>query len=226
MQKLSVAISFLFVSFTSTVAFAEDGILITAPSTCAEWKSGVNVDAGALDKLQKNAVSEKPEGALLYTKSQFVVLLAKNVAKAKNILATSKDKLPKTSDGLVDLRDITVNGFNLSGLNFDSVDFKGAEMNGADLSGSSFRGASLSKVELDGANLNNANLSYANLTKTKFKFASLCRATLVAADLDSAVLLGAYLKEAKLDTAKNIPAIIYQNALNILQFGLPVPPEN
>jgi hypothetical protein len=240
----------LLASLAITTAFAEDNIPVAAPvvvaptavapvaapavapapaapvSNCAEWKSGVAIDTEELNKLQKNVASDKPDSGLLYTKKQFVVLLGKNWAKAKDTLANSKAKLPRTSEGKVDLKDVTLNGFNLSGLNFDNVDFKGAEMNGADLSGASLRGASLAKVELDGANLNNANLSFANLTKTKFISASLCHATLVSAELEDAVLRGASLKDAKLDNAKNIPPNIYPNAQAILQFGLPVPPNN
>jgi len=197
-------------------------------STCAEWKSNVNIDMESLNKLQKNVAGDKPDTGMLYTKKQFVVLLGKNWAKAKEVLASTsfKAKLPRTSEGKVDLRDVTLDGFNLAGLNFDNVDFKGSELNGADLSDSSLRGASLAKVELEGANLNNANLSFAYLYKSKFKNASLCHATLTSADLDGADLRGAYVKDAKFDTAKNIPPVIYLNSTSIFQFGLPVPPEN
>lgn len=243
----------LLVAFTGVSAFAEDNLAASAPvaaaaivatpapaptpvavaapvlapaSTCAEWKSNTAIDTKDFDKLKKNAASEKPSNGLAYTKNQFVVLLGKNLAQAKEVLANSKAKLPKTREGKVDLTDVTLNGFNLTGLNLDNVDFKGAEMNGADLSGSSLRGASLSKVELEGANLNNTDLSFANLTKTKFISASLCHANLTSADLEDAVLRGAYLKDARLDSAKNIPPNIYPNAQGILQFGLPVPPLN
>lgn len=215
------------VAETPVVATIKAPVAVSAPDfLCAEWKSNVNIDVKELDNLQKKVARDKPEIGLLYTKKQFVVLLGKNLAKAKDILANSKAKLPRTSEGKVDLKDVTLNGFNLSGLNFDNVDFKGAEMNGVDLSDSSFRDASLAKAELEGANLNNANLSFANLTKTVFINASLCHATLVSAELEDAVLRGASLKDAKLDNAKNIPPNIYPNAQAILQFGLPVPPIN
>ena len=234
MQKLFSVSCALLAFFTVSSVFAEEtvpapaaaSVAVPATFVCAEWKSSVAVDTSALNKLQKNSAGDKPASGLSYTKDQFVVLLGKNLAKAKEMLANSKDKLPKTSEGKVDLKDVTLNGFNLSGLNFDNVDFKGSEMNSADLSGSSLRGASLAKVELEGANLNNTNLSFATLTKTKFIDASLCNASLANADIEDAVLRGAYLKDARLDHTKNIPLNIFQNAQAILHFGLPVPPNN
>lgn len=239
MQKfISISIA-LLASFTAFSVFADSSIPVPSanavvvpgiapPPTliCAEWKQSVAPDTAALNKLQKSSASDKPTGGASYTKNQFVVLLGKNLAKAKDMLANFKDKLPKTSEGKVDMKDVTLNGFNLSGLNFDNVDFKGSEMNGADLSGSSLREASLAKVELEGANLNNANLSFSTLTKTKFINASLCNASLANADIEDAVMRGAYLKDAKLDNTKNVPLNIFQNAQAILQFGLPVPPNN
>ncbi|MBI3479102.1 MAG: pentapeptide repeat-containing protein [Nitrosomonadales bacterium] len=201
-------------------AVAEEAV---PASFCAEWKSAVAVDTKGLDKLFINNAKEKPAEGMSYTKKQFAALLGKDLAAAKNVLAGSKDKLPKTSDGLVDLKDVMLNGFNLSGLNLDNVDFKGAEMNGADLSGSSLRGASLYKAELEGANLNHADLSYANAAKATLVKASLCQATLVAADFEDAEMLGAYVKGAKLDRASNVPKAIYLNADGVLHFGLPVP---
>jgi uncharacterized protein YjbI with pentapeptide repeats len=224
MQKY-ISIPCVLIAFVCAApAVAEEGSIMAA-SSCAEWKSGTNIDTEALDKLQRNAAGERPANGLAYTKNQFIVLLGKNLAKAKETLANAKDKLPKTSDGKVDLKDVTLNGFYLSGLNLDNVDFKGAEMNGADLSGSSLNGASFTKTELTGANFNNANLSYATLSKAKFNNASLCHASLVSADLEDAVFRGAYLKGAKLDMAKNIPKVLYLNAQNVLLFGLPVPVE-
>jgi uncharacterized protein YjbI with pentapeptide repeats len=214
----------LLLSISASTAFADDGIFGSA-SACAEWKSTVNVDTEALDRLQKNVASDKPASGLSYTKSQFVVLLSKNLVKAKDTLANSKDKLPKTSEGKLDLRDVSLNGFNLSGLNLDNVDFRGSEMSGVDLSGSSLNGASLSKTELSGANLSNANLSFASLSKAKLGNANLCHAILVSADLEDAVLRGAYLKGAKLDMAKNIPKVIYVNSQNVLTLGLSVPAD-
>jgi uncharacterized protein YjbI with pentapeptide repeats len=237
MQKFISISCALLAFFTASSVFAEStdpaptaaSVAVSIPTaptalTCVEWKSSIAVDTAALNKLQKNSASDKPASGLSYTKDQFVVLLGKNFAKAKEILANSKDKLSKTSEGKVDLKDVTLNGFNLSGLNFDNVDFKGSEMNGADLSGSSLRGASLAKVELEGANLNNANLAFATLTKTKFINASLCSASLATADLEDADMRGAYLKDARLDRTKNIPLNIFQNAQTILILGLPVPP--
>lgn len=225
MQKIISVSCALLASFTAAPALAEDTSSIFV-SACAEWKSNVPINLEALNKLQKNAASEKPANGLSYTKDQFVILLGKNPIAAKDALASYKNKLPKTSEGKVDLKNVTLNGFNLSGLNLDNVDFKGAEMNGADLSGASLRDASLYKAELEGANLNNTNLSFANASKSKLVNASLCHATLTATDLEDAVMRGAYLKGAKLDMAKNIPKTIYLNAQNLLNFGLPVPPEN
>lgn len=223
MHKLiSISCSLLFV--VAGTALAEDSV----PSTgqfCAEWKTTIAVNNEALDKLQKNVAGDKPASGLSYTKQQFVVLLGKNLEKAKNTLANSKDKLPKTGDGRVDLRDVTLNGYNLSGLNLDGVDFRGSEMNGVDLSNSSLIEASISKAELSEANLNNANLSRAILSKAKLTNASLCHATLTSADLEGAQLGGAYLKGAKFDMAKNIPKGVYLNSQNVLFFGLPVPAE-
>lgn len=225
MQKmLSASISCaLLVSASS--AFADESPAIFG-SPCAEWRSSVKIDTEALDKLKKNSATERPQNGLSQTKNQFIVLLGKNLVGARDTLANYKDKLPKTSDGMVDLRDAKLEGFNLSGLNFDNVDFKGAELNGADLSGSSLRGASLYKAELEGANLNNANLTFANAAKATLNGASLCQATLTETELEDAELKGAYLKGAKLDRAKHIPKSIYQNAEGILHFGLPVPLEN
>lgn len=227
MKKFTVAsISCaLLASVTAAPALAEDATCAAA-CVCAEWKSHVAIDTEALDKLKKSAAGEKPAAGLSYTKNQFVVLLGKNLVAAKDALLNYKDKLPKTSEGKIDLRDVTLNGFVLTGLNLDNVDFKGAEMNGADLSGSSLHGASVAKAELEGANLNNTNLSFANLTKTKLANASLCQATLTSAELEDAVLKGAYLKGAKLDMAKNIPKVIYLNTQSVLHFGLPVPTDN
>jgi uncharacterized protein YjbI with pentapeptide repeats len=53
----------------------------------------------------------------------------------------------------------------------------------------------------------------------------LCHATLTSADLDGTLFGGAYLKGAKLDKAKNIPKVIYQNSQNVLIIGLSVPAE-
>jgi uncharacterized protein YjbI with pentapeptide repeats len=214
----------LLATVVLTPAFAEDSSC-TSDCVCAEWKSHVAVNMEALDKLKKNAASEKPAAGMSYTKNQLVVLLGKNLVAAKDALANYKDKLPKTGDGKIDLRDVTLNGFVLTGLNLDNVDFKGAEMNGVDLSGSSLNGAILTKTELEGANLSKTNLSFASLTKTKLASASLCLATLTSADLEDAILKGAYLKGAKLDMAKNIPKVIYLNAQSVLHFGLPVPAE-
>ncbi len=214
----------LLTSVTLAPAFAEVSSC-TSECVCAEWKSHVSVNMEALDKLKKNAAGDKPAAGQSYTKNQFVVLLGKNLVAAKDALANAKDRLPKTGDGKVDLRDVTLNGFVLTGLNLDNVDFKGAEMNGVDLNGSSLNGAILTKTELEGANLSKTNLSFASLIKTKLAGASLCQATLTSADLEDAVLKGAYLKGAKLDMAKNIPKVIYLNAQSVLQFGLPVPVE-
>jgi uncharacterized protein YjbI with pentapeptide repeats len=225
MQKIVTVLGALLVPL-ATSAFAEDSVPAAAPaSVCADWKSNVNIDTKALDKLNKSVSGDKPDKGLSYTKEQFVVLLGKNLARAKETLANAKDKLPKTSEGKVDLKDVALNGFYLAGLNLDNVDFKGAEMNGADLSGSSLVGASLVKTELTGANLNNTNLSYATLSKTKFNEASLCHATLTSADLEGATFGGAYLKDAKFDMAKNLPKVIYQNSQNVLLFGLAVPAD-
>lgn len=212
----------LLASVALSPAFAEI-VSCTSECTCAEWKSPVSVNMEALDKLKKNAAGDKPAAGQSYTKNQFVVLLGKNLVAAKDALANAKDRLPKTGDGKVDLRDVTLNGFVLTGLNLDNVDFKGAEMNGVDLSGSSLNGAILTKAELDSANLSKTNLSFASLTKAKLTNASLCQATLTSADLEDAVLKGAYLKAAKLDMARNIPKTIYLNAQGVLHFGLPVP---
>ena len=224
MQKLQSVSCVLLLSFSVSTSFAGDSSS-TPSSFCAEWKSNVAVDTESLDRLQKNVAGDRPDNGLSYTKRQFVVLLNKNFIKAKDTLANAKDKLPKTSEGKVDLQDVKLNGFNLSGLNLDNVDFKSSEMNGVDLSGSSLSGASLARTELNGANLNNANLSYASLAKAKLGNASLCQATLVSADLEDAFLRGAYLKGAKLDLAKNIPKVIYLNSQNLLVFGLSVPAE-
>jgi len=223
MQKI-ILISCSLLVFTSTTVLAEDNATSTA-KFCAEWKSNITVNNESLDKLQKNVAGEKPASGLSYTKQQFVVLLGKNLVKAKDTLANSKDKLPKTSDGRVDLRDVTLNGFYLSGLNLDGVDFRGSEMNGVDLSDSSLVEASFSKTELSEANLNNANLSYAILSKAKLINASPCHASLTSADLDGVLIAGAYLKGAIFDKAKNIPKVIYLNSQNVLFFGLPVPAE-
>jgi len=193
---------------------------------CGEWKSGVSIDMEALNKLQKNSMSDKPATGLSYTKNQFVVLLGKNPVAAKDALANSKNRLPKTSEGKVDLKDVTLEGFNLSGMNFDNVDLKGAEMNGADLSGATFRGALLTKAELEGANLNNADLSFANLAKANLTQSSLCQTSIISAEFEDVVLKGAYMRGAKLDMTRNIPKVIYLNADSVLRLGLRVPPEN
>lgn len=224
MNKLTIASvsCALLASAAIAPAFADDASC-TSECVCAEWKSRVSANMEALDKLKKNAAGDKPAPGQSYTKKQFVVLLGKNLVAAKDALANAKDKLPKTDEGKVDLRDVTLNGFVLTGLNLDNVDFKGSEMNGVDLSGSSLNGAVLSKAELDGANLSKTNLSFANLSKAKLTNASLCQATLTSAELEDALMKGAYLKAAKLDMAKNIPKAIYLNAQSVLQFGLPVP---
>lgn len=224
MQKLVFAqVSCVLLAVISAMpAFAEDASSIFA-SPCAEWKPTVAIDMEALDKLKKSAASEKPANGQSYTKNQFVVLLGKNPVAAKDALANYKDKLPKTREGKVDLRDVTLNGFNLTGFNLDNVDFEDAEMTSVNLSGSTLRGAALHKTTLNNANLNNANLSFANVSGAKLANASLCNATLTSVEFEDAVLKGAYLKDAKLDMAKNLPKIIYLNAENLLHFGLPVP---
>ncbi len=215
----NIATGIALAAFMTQTAIAEE----LAPTACAEWKPTVSINAEKLDKLKRNAASERPTNGYSYTKDQFIVLLGKNLVAAKDALANSKDKLPKTSEGKVDLRDALLNGFDLRGLNLDNVDFKGAEMNGVDLSGSSLREASLNKAELKGANLNHSNLSFANMVKAELSNASLCHATVVGADLEDAVVVGAYLKHAKFDMAKKIPKAIYLNSQNVLQLGLPVP---
>jgi uncharacterized protein YjbI with pentapeptide repeats len=223
-MKRLIPLSCTLLVIAATPALAEDNVPNTV-KFCADWKTSITVNNEALERLQKNVAGDKPAAGLSYTKQQFVVLLGKNPDKAKDTLANSKDKLPKTSDGRVDLRDVTLNGFNLSGLNLDGVDFRGSEMNGVDLSDSSMVEASISKTEMNEANLNNANLSYAILSKAKLTNASLCHATLTSADLDGTLFGGAYLKGAKLDKAKNIPKVIYQNSQNVLIIGLSVPAE-
>lgn len=195
-------------------------------SQCGEWKASVWVDAKALDKLQKKTEHDKAEKGASYTKGQFVVLLGKDPKTAKDILISGRDKLTKTSDGLVDLQGAELNGFTLSGINLDYVDLKGAELNGTDLSGASLRGASLYKAELVGANLSKADLTSANLAKAKLVDADLCQASLVRADIEDAALKNAYLKGARLDMVRNLPKSFYQHSTSIIQFGLPVPPEN
>lgn len=213
----------LLATFAVAPAFADDA---PSPGACAEWKSGTPIDMKSLDKMAKSTANDKPEKGLSYTKDQFVVLLGKNPVAAKEALANAKEKLPKTSDGQVDLKGVTLEGFKLTGLNLDNVDFKGAEMNGADLSGSTLRGASIYKAELEGANLNNVDLSFANVAKAKLVKASLCQATLTSADVEDADFLGAYLKGAKFDMTKNLPKVIYLNVEGLLHFGLPVPATN
>lgn len=195
-------------------------------ASCAEWKSGTPMDLEALEKLRKKSVGEKPEKGKSYTKNQFIVLLAKNLEGARDILSNSKNSLPKTEQGLVDLRDAELNGFNLARLNLDYVDFSGAELNGADLSGAALHRSSLYKAELDGANLNYANLSYANVAKVSLINASMCAATLISSDFEDAVMRGVNLKGAKLDMAKNLPKSIYRHVHSVLQLGLPVPPDH
>jgi uncharacterized protein YjbI with pentapeptide repeats len=222
MQRLIISSisSALLASIFSVSAYAEEA----APSSiCAHWKSGVAVNQISLDKLAKNSASDKPSKGAAFTKDQFVVLLGKNLAEAKNVLANRKDELPKTGDGLVDLKGVVLNGFNLTGLNLDYVDLKGAELNGADLTGSSLQGASLYKTELEGANLNSANLTSANAVKANLANASLCQTVLVKADIEDADLLGAYMKGAQVDMTRNIPVALYLNAQNVLQYGMPVP---
>jgi len=225
MQKLTLASISCALLVSSAPVFAENNAAIFSP-TCTEWKSSVPVDVEKLDKLRKRAARERPSKGLSQTKNQFIVLLGKNLVGARDTLANYKNKLPKTSKGMVDLRDATLEGFNLSGLNLDNVDLSGAELNGANLSGSTFRGASLHKTELEGANLNNSNLSFANASSAELNNASLCQADLSSAEFEDAVLLGAYMKGAKLDRVRNISKAVYQNAQGILFFGLPVPAEN
>lgn len=193
---------------------------------CGEWKASVWLDTKALDKLQKKTEHDKPEKGASYTKGQFVVLLGKDPKAAKEILISARDKLSKTGDGLVDLQGVELNGFNLSGINLDYVDLKGAELNGADLSGASLRGASLYKAELVGANLSHADLTSTNLAKAKLVDADMCQTSLVRADVEDASLKNAYMKGARLDMIRNLPKSFYLHATNVLQFGLPVPPEN
>jgi uncharacterized protein YjbI with pentapeptide repeats len=202
--------------------FAEE---VAAPFSCPEYRSAVEMDMDGLEKLKKRAADERPPEGFSYTKSQFVVLLGLNLATAKTVLSTNKGRLPRTSEGKVDLTGVVMNGFNLSGLNFDNVDLKGAELNGANLSGSSFRQANLYKAELEGSNLNRANLYWANLGKVKLTNASLCQASLVSADLEGAILSGAYFRGAQLDMARNLPKVFFQNAQGILNLGLTVPLE-
>jgi uncharacterized protein YjbI with pentapeptide repeats len=193
--------------------------------SCPEWHSAIEMNMDALDKAKRKAADEKPEAGFSYTKAQFVVLLGVNPTAAKAALENGKGKLPKTSEGNVDLTGAVLNGFNLSGLNFDQVDFRGAEMNGANLSGSSFRHSTFYKTELEGANLNGANLSFASVSKAKLTNASLCRTKLIAADFEGANISGAYLRGAQLDMAHNLPKIVYQHAVSILEWGLAVPAE-
>lgn len=222
MQKIISILCALLAVFSVTPAYSEDAV---QTPFCAEWKSAVAIDTKALDKLATNSAKDKPEKGALYTKKQFAALLGKDIAAAKEVLANSKDKLPKTSDGKVDLKDVTLEGFNLTGLNLDNVDLKGAEMNGANLSGSSLRGASLYKAELEGANLNHTDLSFANMSKATLLKASLCQAIMTSVDIEDAEILGAYLKGARLDMARNLPRTIYLNVESVLNYGLPVPME-
>jgi len=225
MQKIiSASISCVLLASAVPAMAANNAAIFE--STCAEWKSNVPVDVERLDKLRKRAAKERPAKGTSQTKKQFVVLLGKNLVGARDTLANYKAKLPKTSDGMVDLRDVTLEGFDLSGLNLDNVDLSGAELNGANLSGSTLRGASLYKTELEGANLSNSNLSFANISKAELNYASLCQADLSSAELEDAVLLGAYMKGAQLDRARHVAKAVYQNAQGILVFGLSVPPEN
>jgi uncharacterized protein YjbI with pentapeptide repeats len=114
----------------------------------------------SLDKLEKSSYSEKPQKGVSYTKNQLIVLLGKKLFSARDVLAKNKNKLQKTSDGLVDLKDATLTGFDLSGVNLDYVDLKGANLKGANLSGST-----LSYTVLYKANLEEANLDHATINK-------------------------------------------------------------
>lgn len=198
---------------------------IAVPFACPEYRSGVEMDMDALEKLKKRSADERPTEGLSYTKSQFVVLLGLNVATAQTVLTSNKGRLPRTAQGKVDLTEVVMNGFNLSGLNFDNVDFSGAELNGANLSGSSFRRANFYKAELQGSNFNRAVLNSANLSKTNLTHASLCQASLVSSGFEGASLGGAYLRGAQLDLTIGLPKVFYENAQAILNFGLTVPME-
>ncbi|MFA6014177.1 MAG: pentapeptide repeat-containing protein [Gallionellaceae bacterium] len=197
-----------------------------AASACIEWRGSVAVDMDKLDKLRIIAKNERPQNGQSQTKNQFIVLLGKNLVAARDTLANAKEKLPKTKEGKVDLKDVNLSGLNLSGVNFDNVDLTGTELNGADLSGSTFRDALLYKTELEGANLNYANFSFANLSSAKLNNASLCGANFASAQLEDVAFKGAYLKGAKLDHGKNLPKSIYMNVQGILQYGMSVPADN
>lgn len=223
MKKICL-IPMLLALTSSPMAFAENAPL--GSQSCVEWKSNTPVDLEAIEKVRKKSLSEKAENGKSFTKDQLIVLLAKNLEGARDVLANSKNTLTKTKEGLVDLRDAKLNGVVLSNLNLDYVDLSGAELKGADLSGSSLRMASLKDAELDGANLNNSKIIFANAVKVSLINASMCEAVLHATDFEDAVVRGANMKGAKLDMAKNVPKSIYQNAQSILQFGMPVPPNH
>ena len=87
-------------------------------------------------------------------------------------------------------------------------------------------GASLYKAELVGANLSKADLTSANLAKAKLVDADLCQASLVRADIEDAALKNAYLKGARLDMVLQLAQEFLPTPTSIIQFGLPVPPEN
>jgi hypothetical protein len=195
-------------------------------SSCVDWFPSTPVDQEALESLKKKSTTEKPANGDSYTKNQLIVLIGKNYSGAKDALANHKNKLQKTSDGLVDLRGATLDGFNLSGLNLDYVDLKGADMRGANLSGATLNNAILYKADLEGANLDHAKINFSNVSKTKLINAHICEASLFYSDIEDAVFRGAYMKGARLDSAKNIPGILYFHSHSIFELGLSVPPNN
>jgi hypothetical protein len=193
--------------------------------TCVAWKTHVVRNQKSFGELVKLSTSDVPDKGMAFTKNQLIVLLGNNLAAARSALASNKNRLEKTSEGLVDLRYAALAGFDLSGLNLDNVDFREADLRGANLSNSRLNYSIFYKSNLEEANLDFAAINFSNFTKANLVNAHLCEASLLYTDLGDAVFHGANMKGAKLDTAINIPRVFYVNAYSIFEIGLPVPPN-
>ncbi len=97
-----------------------------------------------------------------------------------------------------DLKEVNLNGIDLSARLIDNTYFKNVDLSSANLSGASLIYADLSSTNLSSANLSSANLSSAMLGLAKLPSANLSSANLIGANLSVANLSYADLSSANL----------------------------
>lgn len=101
-----------------------------------------------------------------------------------------------------DLRNISLNGADLSGANLEWADLKNVDLKNAKLSGSSLERANLCRADLQMAEIKNANLSFTNLCVSDISWANFSGTDFSFADFKSTFMIGACFQESILKSAR------------------------